>query len=369
MMQSLYQRRHCLLSRLMSLTRSQLQLQRMNHTDVEGRVPAEVFANIHSDSMVTQKKRVYMPKCIKVNAKHFGIKPNQIPDSPLTVLKILRYEGFEAYLVGGCIRDIILDKVPKDFDVITTATLSQINKKFRRSIIIGSRFPICRVVMKGSVIEVSSFETVARHAEGKEKAISSKISTGSRDSVLWRNSMKRDFTINSLFFDPFKNVIYDCANGMEDLRALNLQTVIPARQSFQEDCARILRGLRIAGRLGLSISPDTETAIHELSSSIASLDKMWFAYSVQVNVGTQLHALLWSFGSLYQFATEIQPSWSIFPIPCQFLQAAYLHQQSTGNSPTSSIMVMKLLFYLDRLVSCAQPCSSNLWLVSELESE
>ncbi|CAN1190081.1 Poly(A) polymerase I [Linum perenne] len=349
MMQSLYQRRHCLLSRLMSLTRSQLQLQRMNHTDVEGRVPAEVFANIHSDSMVTQKKRVYMPKCIKVNAKHFGIKPNQIPDSPLTVLKILRYEGFEAYLVGGCIRDIILDKVPKDFDVITTATLSQINKKFRRSIIIGSRFPICRVVMKGSVIEVSSFETVARHAEGKEKAISSKISTGSRDSVLWRNSMKRDFTINSLFFDPFKNVIYDCANGMEDLRALNLQTVIPARQSFQEDCARILRGLRIAGRLGLSISPDTETAIHELSSSIASLDKfrlmLELNYMLSYGASEASISLLQKFNLLGVF----------FPF-----HAAYLHQQSTGNSPTSSIMVMKLLFYLDRLVSCAQPCSSNL---------
>ncbi|CAN0873621.1 Poly(A) polymerase I [Linum grandiflorum] len=349
MMQNLYQRRHSLLSRLRALTRSQPQFQRMNHNGVEGGVPTDM----HSDSILPRRKGVDMSKWKRVHAKHLGIRPNPIPVSPWTVLNILRHEGFDAYLVGGCVRDLILDKVPKDFDIITTANLSQINKTFRHSIIIGRRFPICRVVMKGSVIEVSSFETVARHDQGKKKALFSKISTdcNKKDFILWRDSMKRDFTINSLFFDPFKNVIYDYANGMEDLRTLNLQTVIPARLSFQEDCARILRGIRIAGRLGFSISPDTETAIQELSSSIASLDKfrlmLEFNYMLSYGASKASIILLHKFNLLGVF------------LP---FHAAYLRQQSTENSTMSSMMVMKLLFYLDRLVNCAQPCSSNLWL-------
>ncbi|XP_021892908.1 WPP domain-interacting tail-anchored protein 2-like [Carica papaya] len=83
--------------------------------------------------------------------------------------------------------------------------------------------------------------------------------------------MHRDFTINSLFFDPFSNKIYDYTNGMADIKSLKLQTLVPAHFSFKEDCARILRGLRIAARLGLSLSKDIESAIHDLSSSIESL--------------------------------------------------------------------------------------------------
>ncbi|CAK7355527.1 unnamed protein product, partial [Dovyalis caffra] len=110
----------------------------------------------------------------------------------------LSYAGFESYLVGGCVRDLLLNRVPKDFDVITTANLKQIKKKFHRSQIVGRRFPICIVYIKGSAIEVSSFETAAKQSQEKEKFLLSQMprSCDEKDCRRWRNSMHRDFTIN-----------------------------------------------------------------------------------------------------------------------------------------------------------------------------
>nr|GFD14155.1 polynucleotide adenylyltransferase family protein [Tanacetum cinerariifolium] len=88
------------------------------------------------------------------------------------------------------------------------------------------------------------------------------------DLKLWKNSMHRDFTVNSLFFDPVNFKIYDYNNAMKDLLDLKLRTLVPAHLSFTEDCARILRGLRIAARLGLSFSKDIEAAIHRQASSL-----------------------------------------------------------------------------------------------------
>ncbi|KAH9662415.1 polynucleotide adenylyltransferase family protein [Citrus sinensis] len=252
-----------------------------------------------------------------VDSRNLGITRAMIPQPSWVVLKILKSQGFQAYLVGGCVRDLLLRRVPKDFDVITTANLKQIRRQFHRSEIIGRRFPICRVHIKGSVIEVSSFETVAKHGEGKETVLLSQIPYGCDeiDLVRWRNSIHRDFTINSLFFDPFLNKIYDYANGISDLRCLKLRTLIPAYLSFTEDCARILRGLRIAARLGLSFCKDIDTAMHSLSSSIERLDK-----------------------------------------------AAYLDQQAGKITAENPMMLMRLFFNLDKLVSCDRPADYTLWV-------
>ncbi|XP_017969912.1 PREDICTED: uncharacterized protein LOC18610659 isoform X2 [Theobroma cacao] len=284
----------------------------------------------------------------KIQASKVGITGSMISLPSWIVLNTLRKEGFEAYLVGGCVRDLLLKRIPKDFDVITTANLKQIKKKFHRAEIVGRRFPICRVHIKGFVIEVSSFETVAKHDEDKAKALSSLIPNGcdEKDLIRWRNSMNRDFTINSLFFDPFTYKIYDYNSGMSDLKSL--KTIIPAHLSFQEDCARILRGLRIAARLGLSFSKDTESAMHNLSSSIEGLDK--FRLMLELNYMLSYGAAESSIYLLQRF--------NLLNILLPF-QAAYInHQKSTQNS----MMLMKLFFNLDKLVSCDHPADSSLWI-------
>ncbi|XP_002521705.2 uncharacterized protein LOC8268760 [Ricinus communis] len=343
----IFRAKSCFASRLRNLTT----LQRFNHSLIE---QTPLYPRmISSDSKDQQSTVIDISKWKKINASAVGIKRSMIPPSPWLVLKILHNKGFEAYLVGGCVRDLLLNRIPKDFDVITTAKLKQVKKQFHRCEIVGRRFPICRVHVKGSVVEVSSFETVAQHNEGKEEVLISQKPSGcnGRDFIRWRNSMHRDFTINSLFFDPFMNQIFDYANGMADLSFLKLRTVIPARLSFQEDCARILRGLRITGRLGLSISKDTESAIRKLSSSVKSLDKarimMELNYMLSYGAAESTIYLLQRFNLLELF------------LP---FHAAYLSQQAGETFSLGSVMLMKLFFNLDTLVSCDRPCTSSLWV-------
>ncbi|KAG6596268.1 hypothetical protein SDJN03_09448, partial [Cucurbita argyrosperma subsp. sororia] len=332
-----------------------IKLQRLTHAFTNGElIRAPIYSAMDFHSMGRQDaSNIDMPKWNKVDGRAFGISRSMIPSSSWMVLKILHNKGFEAYLVGGCVRDLLLNRAPKDFDVITTAGLRQIHKLFHHAQIVGRRFPICMVNIKGSVIEVSSFETVAKHSKGKETVTSSPTprKCDEKDLIRWRNSLHRDFTINSLFFDPFLNVIYDYAEGIADLRSLKLRTLIPASLSFKEDCARILRGLRIAARLGLSLSKDTETAMRKLSSSIASLDKsrlmMEFNYMLSYGAAVPSLYLLQRFNLL-----EI-----LLPF-----HAAYLDKQDIKKSSLNSTMLMKLFSNLDKLVSCDRPSDCNIWV-------
>ncbi|XWS42225.1 hypothetical protein CRYUN_Cryun17cG0149800 [Craigia yunnanensis] len=310
-------------SRLKSLT----SFQRCNHTLGERGLQAEFYSE-----MAPAPNHALHPidtsKWKKIQASKVGITNSMISFPSWVVLNTLHKEGFEAYLVGGCVRDLLLKRIPKDFDVITTANLRQIKKKFHRAEIIGRRFPICMVHIKGSVIEVSSFETVAKHDEDKERALSSLFPKGcdEKDVIRWKNSRNRDFTINSLFFDPFTRNIYDYNNGMLDLKSLKLRTLIPAHLSFQEDCARILRGLRIAARLGLSFSKDTESAMHDLSASIEGLDK--FRLMLELNY-------MLSYGAAESSICLLQ-RFNLLDIVLPF-QAAYINQQ---RSAKNSMMLM-----------------------------
>lgn len=340
---------NCLLSRLKLLVKQQ---QKLVHTLSEGGLQAQSRRKMVPDS-VPGEGFIDMSNWKKVDARVLGIKPTMISQSSWTVLKILQGEGFEAYLVGGCVRDLILKRIPKDFDVITTANLKQIKNQFHRAHIVGQRFPICMVHVKGSVIEVSSFATVAKQHSDKEEVTFSQMPKGcnKKDFIRWRNSMHRDFTINSLFFDPFSNKIYDYANGMADLRSLKLRSLVPAKLSFKEDCARILRGLRIAARLNLSISKETEIAIHKLSSSILKLAKtrimMEMNYMLSYGAAEPSLCLLWRFNILRD----------ILPV-----HAAYLDQQSIRKFPQNSTMLMKLFFNLDKVVTVDRPSDCSLWV-------
>lgn len=143
------------------------------------------------------------PKWRKLDSRKCGIAKSKIPKASWTVLRNLREKGFEAYLVGGCVRDLLLNKVPKDFDVITTAGLKQVKKKFRRAMIIGKRFPICKVNIRGYELEVSSFDTVAKET-GRDKVYISQIPKGCDPSDFrrWENCLQRDFTVNRFCFFP-----------------------------------------------------------------------------------------------------------------------------------------------------------------------
>ncbi|KAJ8531428.1 hypothetical protein K7X08_026862 [Anisodus acutangulus] len=340
-------RDNALLSRLKSI----LPLQKFKHTFSECEGQSQ-FGDTGTSSVI-EAGEIDFSKWRKLDSRNFGISRSSIPPSAWVVLKILHGEGFEAYLVGGCVRDLILNRIPKDFDIITNARLPQIKKQFHRCEIVGRRFPICRVHAKGSVVEVSSFDTVAKHAEKEEELFDPKMPQGcaQKDFILWKNSMQRDFTINSLFFNPFVNRIYDYANAMGDLRSLKLRTLVPAHLSFGEDSARILRGLRLAARVNLSFTKEIEDAMHELTSSIVSLSKS--------RIMMELNYMM-SYGAAEPSLSLLQ-RYNILEIVLPF-HGAYLAQQASKQLDKSSVMLMKLFSSLDQLVTCGQPSHDSVWV-------
>ncbi|XP_047956186.1 CCA-adding enzyme-like isoform X1 [Salvia hispanica] len=287
----------------------------------------------------------------KLDSRKFGLERPKISVASWTVLRNLRAKGFEAYLVGGCVRDLLLNKVPKDFDVITTAGLKQVKRTFQCALIVGKRFPICIVTVKGSAVEVSSFDTIAKDSGEKAEVSQKPRGCDPRDFLRWKNCLHRDFTVNSLFFDPFANVIYDYTNAIMDLKSLKLRTVKPAHLSFKEDQARILRGLRLAARLNLSFSEETENALYSLSSSVANLStsRIFMEMNYMLSYGAAERSLLKL--KRFQLLDILLP-----------LNAAYLSKQVHNQLGIRSSVLMKLFSNLDQLITCDRPCNDSLWV-------
>ncbi|WVZ55319.1 hypothetical protein U9M48_005992 [Paspalum notatum var. saurae] len=219
--------------------------------------------------------------------------------------------------------------------------------------IVGKRFPICLLKMRDSVIEVSSFRTVGRYRNRNDEVdyLEELNRYDDRDILRWKDSMRRDFTINSLFFNPMNYKIYDYVNGVRDMRKNKVCTVIPAHLSFMEDPARILRGFRIAARLGFQFSRETSNAIHDHASSIANIDK--------ARLMMEMNYML-SYGAAEPSVRLLQ-KYGLLDILLPF-QAAYLSDQMKGGASDKDLMLMKLLANLDRLLSADQPCHQSLWL-------
>ncbi|XP_050377235.1 uncharacterized protein LOC126794530 [Argentina anserina] len=210
---------------------------------------------------------------------------------------------FEVYLVGGCVRDLILKRTPTDFDILTTAELREVTRTFSWCEVVGRRFPICHVHVGDTVVEVFSFSISARSfGRNSTSEFKKPVHCDDKDFMRWSNCLKRDFTINGLMFDPYARIVYDYLGGIEDLQKAKLQTVIPASTSFQEDCARILRAIRIAAHLGFRISKETADSIKSLSYSILRLDKgrilMEMNYMLAYGSAEASLRLLWKFGLL-----------------------------------------------------------------------
>ncbi|OIV94882.1 hypothetical protein TanjilG_22079 [Lupinus angustifolius] len=319
--------------------------------DIQHQLSPEITSHFSAS-----QDRTDLSKWKALDARELGITSSMISQQSWVVLDLLRRKGFESYLVGGCVRDLLLKRTPKDFDVITTAELTEVRKHFRRlarAEVVGRRFPVCLVHINGSIVEVTSFDTVARTSKGNASNLYSMLPkfSNKKDLIRCKNSLRRDFTINSLFYDPFANKIYDYANGLADLKSMKLETVIPAQVSFEEDPGRILRGFRIAARLGLSLSRETEVALRTCSSLVKNMNKnklmIELNYMLSYGAAGPSLRLLWKFKLLD------------FLLP---LHAAYLDDQANKEDAQASNMLMKLFCHLDNLVACDQPSDCTLWI-------
>jgi poly(A) polymerase len=191
-----------------------------------------------------------------------------IDEDALWVVKRLRAKGFEAYLTGGCVRDLLLGRQPKDFDVATAAHPNQVRAVFRNCRLVGRRFRLAHVFFQsGKVIETATFR--ANPTDTLEDLPEDLLVA--RDNVFGtveEDARRRDLTINGLFYDPVAGKVLDFVNGRADLDARLIRTIGDPDIRFQEDPVRILRAIKFAARLGFAIEPNTLAAMERHTASL-----------------------------------------------------------------------------------------------------
>jgi poly(A) polymerase len=205
-----------------------------------------------------------------------GADPTRIPvDLPVSridqdaakVVKRLTKAGFEAYLVGGCVRDLLLGKSPKDFDVATSARPDAVRDLFRNSRIIGRRFRLVHVLFAdGKVIETATFRKNPTESDKTDDLLIRDDNTFGRAD---EDAARRDFTINALFYDLDSSTVLDWCGGMTDIEARSVRTIGDPVIRFKEDPVRMLRAIKFSARLDLGIDPETYNALVQCRGTLA----------------------------------------------------------------------------------------------------
>jgi poly(A) polymerase len=193
-----------------------------------------------------------------------NIAPDQIDSDAAKVVQRLRRYDHKAYLVGGCVRDLLLGRKPKDFDVVTSATPQEIKRLFKNCRIIGRRFRLAHVFFGPKIIETSTFRANPREVEEDDSDTGAEAESGDllirRDNVFGtpeEDARRRDFTINGLFYDLESGQVIDHVSGLADLEARLVRTIGDPDIRLREDPVRILRAVKFAARCELDIEPET----------------------------------------------------------------------------------------------------------------
>jgi poly(A) polymerase len=197
-----------------------------------------------------------------------GIGRERISTCAVRTTDTLQEHKFTAFVVGGALRDLLLDWQPKDFDVATNATPEEVRGLFRRSRIIGRRFRIVHVMCGREIVEVSTYRGKVIAEETPDERVSDEHGRILRDNVfgtMEQDATRRDFTINALFYDPSTQEIWDYHGGVDDLKKKRLRMIGDAEQRYREDPVRMLRAVRLAAKLGLTLDPDTREPISEMA--------------------------------------------------------------------------------------------------------
>ncbi len=275
-------------------------------------------------ALVSEKSRAHPRSRVYTQAEH-GVDRRDISDAALRTCEGLQDAGYEAFVVGGAVRDLLIGRHPKDFDVATSATPEQVRNVFRRSRIIGRRFRIVHVMFGQETIEVTTFRgagggaadepAIEEPVENMAAAVSntsSGVSTDEseaeepqtrsrrrqrdrdfrrsnekgptsqadehgrllRDNVFGsqeEDAIRRDFTMNALFYDPSREEILDYVNGVPDIQKKCVVIIGDPVDRYREDPVRMLRAARLAGKLGFTIDPATEAPIAEMSALLANV--------------------------------------------------------------------------------------------------
>lgn len=201
-----------------------------------------------------------------ISAKAHGINRKLLSNAALKTTEGLQKAGYEAYIVGGAVRDLLLKRQPKDFDVATNATPEQVNRVFRRSRIIGRRFRLVHVMFGDETIEVSTFR--GSHLAESDHARIADSGRILRDNVFGNqeeDAVRRDFTANALYYDPATEELIDFHHGVADIENGVLRMIGNPATRYREDPVRMLRAIRLSAKLGLKLDRATAAPIAEMA--------------------------------------------------------------------------------------------------------
>ena len=200
-----------------------------------------------------------------------GIYKEDIDPDVLTISDKLISNGFQAFLVGGCIRDILLEKTPKDFDIATDASPQDICKLFDNARMIGRRFKIVHVYTADrKYFEVTTFrsDSQKKNNEKKFKKLNGMIQRDNVFGTISQDAFRRDFTVNSLYLNLDNEVLYDYVNGISDIENKKLRLIKKPSVSYQEDPVRMLRAVKFESKLQLQLTDDCRDSINKMSHMI-----------------------------------------------------------------------------------------------------
>jgi len=271
------------------------------------------------------------------------IDPAEIDPDAARVLRRLTGAGFDAYLVGGCVRDLLLHRRPKDFDIATGARPRQIKRLFRNSRIIGRRFRLVHVHFGERILEVSTFRAPPPRQDDDLYV--------TRDNVFGteeQDALRRDFTINGLFYDVGRERVIDHVGGIEDLEARRIRMIGDPDERLREDPVRILRAAKFAGRLDFRLTTRLQDAVR---THCRDLEK-----AAPPRVLEELYRLLTGEGSARSFRLleelgalrVVLPE--ICPLPPYIYRALERLEQRTGGRRTGAPHELLLAVLLSPVV-------------------
>jgi poly(A) polymerase len=254
-----------------------------------------------------------------VKAPHRSTPLERLRHGAVGIARRLQEAGFAAFWVGGCVRDFLLGRTPSDYDIATSALPEAIEALFPHTVAVGRKFGVLVVLQHGHEYQVATFRAESDYQDGRHPE---QVTFGDARA----DAMRRDFTINGLFYDPVREQLHDWVGGQRDLRAKRIRTIGVAEERFAEDHLRLLRAIRLAAQLGFEIETNTMAAVRALASAIKTVSAERVRDEL-LKLFRGPHAargleLLQQSGLLEQVLPEIAAT-----IPCE--QSANFHPEGT----------------------------------------